>query len=442
MYICFLFTIWAVCITVAICSLSFMQWCSSDQLLSNEKKFFSTFGEPTSQEALILAEKCEPDENKSDEKEKDPTTTEPLDQVSDHKPDTITSTLRWPLISRLFSKQNMVDISGYAPEAKKSDEGEKSPEPMKPPDKPSDLGCLPEVIPTLASPPTKPVPEKKIGPIHQCLKELKLVEYGAEKKVEEAREEDKVSDNEKTYVKHQQTDKDVPQSEKISSKNQVKKKKNPLKVFQPLPGTYIPKYPCLKELLAEFGIQEDKLSGNEKADAKNEVQESTKKLFDQSGKDPPQSGHIPSKDKIIKKKITFNVTHPSPLQKKDWYLTLQVKEGSDEKQKIRIKTEKTSQNHEWTSPPLVFDVGKDETIVFKVKEKNKGFGFISGVLEKCRFSGLAKRKNGAYESDMLPFRSIIPDLKVKIKVEDILETITKTDSGKNKMQQKSYFIKN
>ena len=166
----------------------------SDQFLSNKKKVFPTFGEPTSQEAIILTEKCEPDKNKSDEKERDPTTTEPSDQVSDHKPETTIGLPRprWPLISRI-SKQNMLDIFGYAPEcehmlfaifvcepeAEKSDEGEKSPEPMEPPDQASDPGCLPEVIPTLRSPPTNSVPEKKIGPIHQCPKELKLAECGA-----------------------------------------------------------------------------------------------------------------------------------------------------------------------------------------------------------------------------------------------------------------------
>ena len=151
----------------------------SDQFLSNKRKFLPTFGEPTSQEAPILSEKCEPDENKSDEKERDPTTTEPLDQVSDHKPETTIGLPRprWPLISRI-SKQNMLDIFGYAPEyehmllaifvcqpaeADKCDEGEKSPEELEPPDPASDPGCLPEVIPTMRSPPTNPVPEKKIG---------------------------------------------------------------------------------------------------------------------------------------------------------------------------------------------------------------------------------------------------------------------------------------
>jgi hypothetical protein len=170
--------IWAVSITIVISSLSFMLWCSSDQLLSNKKKAFPTFGEhTTSQEDLKLAEKYEPDVDKSDEEEKD-TTTEPLNQFSDHKPDTVKSPLRSPLISWLY-KQNMLEVFGYAPHyehmllaifvcdpvGEKSDEGEKSPEPMEPPDQASDPGCLPEVIPTLRSPPTNSVPEKKIGPI-------------------------------------------------------------------------------------------------------------------------------------------------------------------------------------------------------------------------------------------------------------------------------------
>ena len=66
---------------------------------------------------------------------------------------------------------------------------------------------------------------------------------------------------------------------------------------------------------------------------------------------------------------------------------------------------------------------------------------MSRVLESGRISGLAKYKNGAYESDMLPFRSIIPDLMFKLKVEDILETTKNTCSGQNKMNQKS-FLKN
>nr|CAH0101169.1 unnamed protein product [Daphnia galeata] len=329
-------------------------------------------------EALILAEKCEPDENKSDEKERDPTTTEPSDQVSDHKPDTITSTLRWPMISRL-SKQNMLDIFGYAPqcehmllaifvcepEAEKSDEGEKSPEPMEPPDQASDPGCLPEVIPTMRSPPTNSVPEIKIGPIYQYPKEFKLAECGAEQEV--AREEYKVSVNEKTDVlTHQQEDKDFAQSEITPSKKKAKKKIIPLKVTQPLPEMYIPIYPCLKDLMAEYGGQE---APNAPVDAKNGVQESTKNSSDQSGNNSPQSENIPSKDKIIKKKITFKIIHPSPLPKKDWYLTLKVK-GLEEKKKFRIESF-TNQNQEWTSPPLIFDVGKDDNFFLSVVEKKK-----------------------------------------------------------------------
>ena len=66
---------------------------------------------------------------------------------------------------------------------------------------------------------------------------------------------------------------------------------------------------------------------------------------------------------------------------------------------------------------------------------------MSRVLKSGWISGLAKFKNGAYKTDMLPFRSIIPDLMVKFKVEDILEITKNTDSGQNKMQQKS-FLKN
>ena len=547
-----------------------MQWCSSDQLFSNKKKIFSTFGEPTSQEALILAEKCEPDADKSDEEEKDPTTTEPSDQVSDHKLDTITSTLRSPLISWLY-KQNMVEIFGYAPhyehmllaifvcepEAEKSDEGEKSPEPMEPPDQASDLWCTPEVIPTLRSPPTNPVPEKKIGPIYQYPKEFKLAECGAEQEV--VREENKVSVNEKTDVlTHQQEDKDFAQSEITPSKKQAKKYIIPLKGFQPLPKTYISIYPCLKDLSAEIGIQEasdlwclpeviptmrspptnpvpekkigpiyqypkefklatfgaeqeveearekDNVSSNEKTvvkhhqedqsenmpsknqakkkiiplkitqplpetyipmyplkdlmteygsheapnapvDAKDELQDSTKNSSDQSGNNSPQSGKIPSKDKIMKKKITFKIIHPLPLQKKDRFLTLQVKEGSETKQKFRIESFKTNQNHEWTSPPLIFDVGKNEALFLNVKEKLTSFGSMSRLMERGRILGLAKYKNGTYKwNNMTAFRSIIPGLKIEVEVEDIYETIKNPDSGQNKTQQKINpgFLKN
>ena len=86
----------------------------------------------------------------------------------------------------------------------------------------SDKGCLPEVIPPMRLPPTNPVPEKKIDPIHQYPKEL--AEFGAGQEVAEAREKDKVSGNEKTVVKHNQEDKDFPQSENIPSKDKIKKK--------------------------------------------------------------------------------------------------------------------------------------------------------------------------------------------------------------------------
>jgi hypothetical protein len=481
-----------------------MLWCSSDQLLSNKKKAFPTFGEhTTSQEALKLAEKFEPDVDKSDEEEKD-TTTEPLNQFSDHKPDTVKSPLRSPLISWLY-KQNMLEVFGYAPhyehmlvaifvcepEGEKSDEGEKSPEPMEPPDQLSDQGCSPEVIPTMRSPPTNPepdqrslpeviptmrspptnpvpdqgclpeviptmrspptnsVPEKKIA-LKNRPKELELAECGAEQEVEEAREE--VSGSEKTDVKNHQEDKDFHQSENLpldlTSKNPAKKIIIPLKGFQPLPKTYIPLYPCLKDLLAELGSQEPgkedkKISGYEKPDTKNEVQESPKKSLNQSDNDPPQSEHIPSKDKIIKKKITFKVIHPSPLPQKDWYLTLEVTEGSVKKEKIKIKSEKTSKNQELTWTPLTFYVGKDDAIVFNVVEKKKGFGSMSRVIKSGQWTP-DKLKSGKFTSTMPMFRLIIPDLKVEVEVEDILETIEKSDSGQNKAQQKikPSFLKN
>jgi hypothetical protein len=570
--------------------------------LSNKKKAFPTFGEhTTSQEDLKLAEKYEPDVDKSDEEEKD-TTTEPLNQFSDHKPDTVKSPLRSPLISWLY-KQNMLEVFGYAPHyehmllaifvcdpvGEKSDEGEKSPEPMEPLDQPSDQGCLPEVTPTMRSPPTNPEPEKKIGPIYQCLKELKLAEYGVEQKVEEAREEDKVSGNEKTDVKHHQEYKNFLQSEKsdegekspepmeppdqpsdqgclpeviptmrspptnpepdqrslpeviptmrspptnpvpdqgclpeviptmrspqknsvpekkigpilknrpkelelaecgaeqeveeareevlgsektdvkhhqedkdfhqsenlpldLTSKNPAKKIIIPLKGFQPLPKTYIPIYPCQKDLLAELGSQEPgkedkKMSGYEMPDAKNEIQESPKKSLNQSDNDPPQSGNIPSKDKIIKKKITFKVIHPSPLPQKDWYLSLQVKEGSVEKKKIKIKSEKTSKNQELTWTPLIFYVGKDDAIVFNVMEKKVSFGSMSRVLESSKWGPAKLKNNGKLTCAMKKYTSILPGLKVEFEVENILETIEKPDSGQNKRQQKinQSFLKN
>jgi hypothetical protein len=204
----------------------------------------------------------------------------------------------------------------------------------------------------------------------------------------------------------------------------------------------------LKDLLAELGSQEaqnedKKISGNEKADAKNEVQESPKKSLNQSDKDPPQSGNIPSKDKIIKKKITFKVIHPSPLPQKDWYLTLEVTEGSVKKEKIKIKSEKTSKNQELTWTPLTFYVGKDDAIVFNVVEKKKGFGSMSRVIKSGQWTP-DKLKSGKFTSTMPMFRLIIPDLKVEVEVEDILETIEKPDSGQNKRQQKinQSFLKN
>ena len=449
-------SIWAVCITVSISSLSFTLWCSSDQLLSNKK---NVYGEPTSQEALILAEKFEPDAVKSDEEEKDPKITEPSDQVSDQKPETIIPTPRSPLIEWIY-KQNMSDLFGYAPEyehmllaifvcqpaeADKCDEGEKSPEEMEPPDPASDPGCLPEVIPTLRSPPTNPVPEIKIGPIYQYPKELKLAECGAEQEGEEAREEGKLWGSEKTEVKHHQEDKD-PQSENLPSKNQAKKKKIPFKGFKPLPENYIPIYPCLKDLLAELGSQEaqnedKKISGYEKADAKNEVQESPEKSLIQS--DSPQNIKSENiKDKIIKKKITLKVIHPTSLPHKDWYFSLQIKEGSVEKEQIKIKHKKTSKNQlTWT--PLIFYVGKDDAIVFNIMEKRVSFGSMSRVIASGQWTP-DNLKNRKFTSTMSVFRSVIPDLKVEIEAEDILETIEKPDSGQNKRQQKinQSFLKN
>jgi hypothetical protein len=520
--------------------------------LSNKK---NVYGEPTSQEALILAEKFEPDAVKSDEEEKDPKITEPSDQVSDQKPETIIPTPRSPLIEWIY-KQNMSDLFGYAPEyehmllaifvcqpaeadkcdegekfpeemeppdqasdpgclpeviptlrspptnpvpeikigpinqcpkelilaecgteqeveevrreedkvsdrenpyvkhpqeakdfpqSEKSDEGEKSPEEMKPPDPASDPGCLPEVIPTLRSPPTNPVPEIKIGPIYQYPKELKLAECGAEQEGEEAREEGKLWGSEKTEVKHHQEDKD-PQSENLPSKNQAKKKKIPFKGFKPLPENYIPIYPCLKDLLAELGSQEaqnedKKISGYEKADAKNEVQESPEKSLIQS--DSPQNIKSENiKDKIIKKKITLKVIHPTSLPHKDWYFSLQIKEGSVEKEQIKIKHKKTSKNQlTWT--PLIFYVGKDDVIVFNIMEKRVSFGSMSRVIASGQWTP-DNLKNRKFTSTMSVFRSVIPDLKVEIEAEDILETIEKPDSGQNKRQQKinQSFLKN
>ena len=449
LWIYVLFIIWAVCITVANVSHSFLLWCSTlDQDLSNKKKVFPTFGEPASQEALILAEKCEPDADKSDEEEKDPTTTEPSD-LSDHKPDT-TSTLRSPLISWLY-KQNMLVIFEYAPEyehmllaifvcnecvyepeAEKSDEGEKSPEAMEPPDQASDQGCLPEIIPTLRSPPTNPVSDQ--GCLPEVIPTLRSPPPNP------------VTESEKTDVKNHQED--FTQSENLPSKNQ-EKKKIPLKEFKPLPENYIPIYPCMKDLWLDLiltsqkaGKEDKNLSGHEKADTKNEVPESHKKPSIQSGKDSdsPQSGNIPSKDKIIKKKITFKVIHPSPLLQKDLYLTLQVQEGSVVKKKFKIKSLKTGKNQE--NPPLIFYMDKDDDIVLNVIKKKISFGWKSTVVLKN--GKWSKLKNGWYIGVPELFSSIIPGLKIELIVEDILETIEKPDSEQNKTQQKikPSFLKN
>ena len=243
-------------------------------------------------------------------------------------------------------------------------------------------------------------------------------------------------------MKHHQEDKDFPQSENIPSKKQATKIIIPLKVTQPLPETYIPIYPCLKDLISECGSQE---APNAPVNAKDEVQETTKNSSDQSGNNSPQSGNIPSKDKIMKKKITFKIIHPFPLQKKDWYLSLQIKEGSETKEKFRIESFKTNQNHEWTSPPLIFDVGKDEALFLNFKEKLTSFGSMSRLMGRGRILGLAKYKNGTYKwNNLTAFRSIIPDLKIEVGVEDIYETIKNPDSGKNKTQQKINpgFLKN
>ena len=172
---------------------------------------------------------------------------------------------------------------------------------------------------------------------------------------------------------------------------------------------------CGAEQEVEEPQEEDKLSGIEKT--------GTIKTFNPVAVDSPQSGIIPVKDIILKKKITFKVIYPDALQKKDWYLTLQVEEDSKTKKKFRIESFKTNQNHEWTSPSFIFDASKDEALVFNVKERKISFGFMSRVLKSGRFSGLAKYENGTYKFNDLPmFRSIIPDLKILIKIENICET--------------------
>jgi hypothetical protein len=319
----------------------------------------------------------------------------------------------------------MLVLFGYAPEyehmllaifvcepseAEKSEEGYKSLEPMEPPDQASDQGCLPEVIPTLRlsptnpvpdqgclpeviptlrSPPTNPVPETKIGPIYQC-------------------------------------------------------PKLHLKKFQPLPKTYIPIYPTLEDILAELGQEADKDDDKKLPGyAKHEVQDSTKKTLNQSDKDPPQSGNVPSKDKNIKKKVTFRVTYPSPLPK-DWHLSLQIKEGAMEKKNIKIKAEKTSKNQKLTWAPTILNVGKDEAVVFSVMKKTSSFGSKSEVISSGQWYPDKFQQHGKYKGNMQSFHSILPGLEVEFEVEDLLETIEKPDSGvsgQNKTKNKFKFLK-
>ena len=301
-------------------------------------------------------------------------------------------------------------------EAEKSEEGDKSLEPMKPPDQASEQGCLPEVIPTLRSPPTNPVPDQ--GCLPEVIPTLRLPPTNP------------VPDQgclpEVIPTLRSPPTNPVPEK-KIGPIYQCPKLN--LKKFQPLPKTYIPIYPCLKELLAEL-----------------EVQDSTKKTLNQSDKDPTQSGNIPSKDKIIKKKVTFRVIYPSPLPQKDWYLSLQVKEGSVLKETIEIKTEKTSKKQKLTWTPLIFNVGKDDAVVFSVMKKITSSVSISEEISFANVEWYPDKfqKNGKFACQMKKLQSILPGLKVEYGVEDILETIEKPDSGQNKTQKKinSSFFKN
>jgi hypothetical protein len=69
---------------------------------------------------------------------------------------------------------------------------------------------------------------------------------------------------------------------------------------------------------------------------------------------------------------------------------------------------------------------------------------MSRILKRGWFSGIVKYEKGTYKWNELTLKSFVPDLKVEVEVEDILETIEKSDSGQNKAQQKikPSFLKN
>ena len=111
-------------------------------------------------------------------------------------------------------------------------------------------------------------------------------------------------------------------------------------------------------------------------------------------------------------------------------MSLQIKEGNRKKEKIKIKAEKTNENQKLTWAPTILNVGKDDDVVISVMKKSK---VISSKFDP------RIHKNGKYQGNMQVFHSILPGLEVEYVVEDLLETIEKPDSGKNKTQKKNKF---
>ena len=265
---------------------------------------------------------------------------------------------------------------------------------IEPPEKASDQKVEMESKPRPRSPPpTNPKPEKSPGQ-----KELKLAEF-------RRKEINKVPFKEKA---------DAMEPPEPDSDQKVEMESTP-RPRSPVPTNPEPeKKNCHSPNCPGL----NKVSGNEN-NTKDQVQE--------------QSENIPSKNQIIKRKITLKVLHhplkPSTLPQKDCYLTLQVYNRAGESKKIegeskKIQIPRSSENQEWwTSPSLIFDYDNQYDAIFiTLKERKKTIVSKSKTIDYWTFNpALCKDKKEYFRlvtSEMPDFERLIDIYAEKVVIED------------------------
>ena len=476
-----------VCMSIACCWSPFLSGelsstiCEPDQLVESPAPIDDQIDYAIFEswlEAPKFSEKSEPDAEKTDEKEKDPLATEPPDLASDLKvkPDVV-PTPRSPSTNSHAEtfipiypclKEMILAEFGISQQVEEALEevnvlGKDKADATEPPEPASDHKVKMESTSRPRSPaPTNPEPEKKKCHRPNCPvpKELKLAELS-----EFRRQEVK-----KKTIK-EKADTIEPPEKASDQKVEMESKPRPRSPAPTKPE--LEKSPGQKKLnLAEFRRKEiNKVPVKEKADAMEPPEPDSDQKVEMESTPRPrspvptnpepekknchspncpglnkvsgnenntkdqvqeQSENIPSKNQIIKRKITLKVLHhplkPSTLPQKDCYLTLQVYNRAGESKKIegeskKIQIPRSSENQEWwTSPSLFFDYDNQyDAICITLKERKKTIVSKSKTKDFWTFNPALytdKEKYRILGNNMPDFEGMIEIYAEKVVIED------------------------